>query len=59
MPEVERKQALSLKRKAHRATQCDSCGHPLASHHALRKCKNAICRCSRFVSESTRKSRTD
>src|SRR5215471_7916352 len=57
MAENEKKQALSQKRKAHRATPCDSCGHPLASHHALGKCKNANCRCTRFVSELKRKSR--
>jgi len=55
MAEDEKKRALSQKRKAHRATPCDTCGHPLSSHHALGTCKNANCRCTRFVSESMRK----
>jgi hypothetical protein len=32
--EQEKKRALSQKRKAHRPTPCDNCGHPLASHQA-------------------------
>jgi hypothetical protein len=52
----EKKQALSQKRKAHRATPCDTCSHPLASHHSLGKCKNKNCRCARFLSVATRKS---
>jgi hypothetical protein len=57
MAEQEKKQTLSQKRKAHRATPCDNCGDPLASHHGLGKCKNKNCRCTRFVSVLNRKSR--
>jgi len=56
MADKEKQVALSQKRKAHRATPCDTCSHPLASHHALGKCKNKNCRCYRFVSLATRKS---
>lgn len=51
MTEQEKKQALSQKRKAHRAMRCDTCGDPLASHHCFGKCKNKNCRCKRFVSD--------
>jgi hypothetical protein len=57
MVEQEKKQTLSQKRKSHRATPCDNCGHPLASHHCLGTCKNKNCRCARFVSELKRRSR--
>jgi hypothetical protein len=57
MTEQDKKQALSQKRKAHRATACDTCGHPLAAHHCLGKCKSKNCRCYQFLSVSTRKSR--
>jgi hypothetical protein len=57
MAEQEKKQTLSHKRKSHRATPCDNCGHPLASHHCLGTCKNKNCRCARFVSELKRRGR--